>query len=285
MARFDMTGGPGSDLVWADFHEAFDLGRHRVLQMDNPGSLGGHDLGDTITETRHGTTLISNFRDLVLNEDGGVVGGELTDMFWLIAVHNGVGLHSVTGLHAQAADLYQASLTLTAADDQALWMAQLAGHDVFNLSAFGDTVDGFDGDDRVNGNGGADVIHGGAGDDRLFGNDGDDQIFGDDGNDSLRGGAGDDTLYGGTHAFHGDTMMGGSGEDHFVFGIGNASVYVRDFRHGVDKLVIDGGGTIGFADLGILKGSSATSITAGETHITLDYFTGHHLDASDFIFL
>ncbi len=283
MARIDTTLGLGSDLSWANFFGQFDVSLpHLVLQMNNPGTVGDHPLDDTITLTQHRTSLIANFRDLVLDGDHMAVGGRLSGLF---VVRDGVALSEVTGLDAQAADVFQAALTPTGADDQLLWMAQLSGHDTFRLSAFDDTANGFAGNDVLQGNGGADHLQGGDGDDRLFGGAGNDQLFGDDGNDRLHGGTGDDTLYGGTHSNLGDSLYGGSGADQFVFGTNNASVYVDDFKNGVDKLVIDGGGSVGFGDLQIITGSADTLITVGETHITLHLFNGHHLDASDFIFL
>ena len=282
MTKIDTTAGPGSDLIWANFYGQFDLtAHHRVFTPDNPGTLGGHALDDTITLTRHGTALVSNFRDLVLDEAGVVTGGTLTALY---VVQDGVVVSEVTRLQASATDLFAAAQTPTGADDQMLWMAQLGQRDVFDLSAFDDTAAGFAGDDILHGNDGADDLYGGQGDDRVYGGTGNDRLFGEDGNDHIHGGAGDDTLSGGAHSTMGDTLSGGAGADHYVFDTMSGNITVTHFQKGQDKLVIDTGAQ-SIDDLLIFRSFNETVISIGSVSIHLDFFNGDRLDASDFIFV
>lgn len=282
MVVLNTTGGPGTDLSWADFFGQFDFPtRHRVLQLDNPGSLGGHDLDDTITFTKTGIASIANFAGLVLDADGVPTDGELTALF---AVQNGVLLAQITGLHTAAHDLYLVAQTPNGADDQQLWMSQLSGHDRFDLSEFDDIADGFAGNDLMLGNGGNDQLHGGHDDDRLFGGSGNDRLFGETGRDRLFGGLGDDTLNGGGHSVLGDTLYGGGGADQFVFDTQSGIEYIHHFQNGIDKIVIDTGAH-SIADLSIFGNQDGTFILVGDISIHLEFFNRAHLDASDFIFL
>jgi Ca2+-binding RTX toxin-like protein len=112
---------------------------------------------------------------------------------------------------------------------------QLTGTDG-NNKLFGD---GFR--NTLDARGGNDTVRSGAGNDDVTGGTGADRLYGGTGNDILRGGSGVDTL------------QGEAGADRFVLshtGLANADKVV-DFRHGVDKIVLDAprfdGGS--FADL------------------------------------
>ncbi|MEP0323311.1 calcium-binding protein [Bauldia litoralis] len=91
-------------------------------------------------------------------------------------------------------------------------------------------------------------IWGGGGDDVLWGDDasgahlfggrGRDTLLGSMGDDILKGGKGRDTLesYGGA-----DIVKGGKGADRFVFwesDIASGVDTIRDFKHGVDKILV-----------------------------------------------
>jgi Ca2+-binding RTX toxin-like protein len=66
--------------------------------------------------------------------------------------------------------------------------------EVFEGSAFNDSIFGSDGDNELYGLAGNDYIFGGAGRDLIFGGDGDDFLIGDFGSDQINGGAGVDTV-------------------------------------------------------------------------------------------
>jgi serralysin len=85
--------------------------------------------------------------------------------------------------------MYNAALTSSTTDDQAIISSILSGDDTFYLSAYADRVTGYSGHDNVYGYGGNDSLDGGTGNDTLLGG---------TGNDILIGGTGKDTLTGGT---------------------------------------------------------------------------------------
>lgn len=104
----------------------------------------------------------------------------------------------------------------------------------------GGTLMGSSSADLLWGGDGDDLIYGGAGADKVYGGYGDDTLLGESGSDYLRGEAGTDWLWGGSGA---DVLAGGSGTDYFVFrtGDGTATDTVRDFRVGMDQLVLGDG--------------------------------------------
>ena len=136
--------------------------------------------------------------------------------------------------------------------------------DVFQGSAFSETINGTenndeifgaDGDDQLNGFGGDDRLHGDDGRDRLFGGVGQDTLFGGDLNDTLNGGSGSDTLFGGEgeDSLRGDDgndflygnkgddyLEGGDGDDTYFYspGDGNDRISGSNFSGvGIDRLV------------------------------------------------
>ncbi|MGQ3674755.1 beta strand repeat-containing protein, partial [Xanthobacter sp. TB0139] len=133
-------------------------------------------------------------------------------------------------------------------------------------------VVGTNSDDSLTGASLSDLLIGNAGNDALIGDAGDDIIFGDNtgaelaelpegvsfGNDTIDGGAGNDIIIGGGQAAGGqDTMMGGTGDDAFVFRLGEdftglnsetgkssvgaevSNDIITDFGNGNDVLVFD----------------------------------------------
>lgn len=96
------------------------------------------------------------------------------------------------------------------------------GDDTLILTGFGDTINGYRGNDYINGLVGDDSIRGGKGDDYLRGAKGDDLLMGDRGNDVLRGDLGSDTL------------IGGSGSDTFY---ASSSDTIVDFNYLEDILI------------------------------------------------
>lgn len=95
-------------------------------------------------------------------------------------------------INVPLADIYNASLTLSRADDLRVIERALSGNDVFRLSFEADRAFGMAGNDTLYGNGGDDTLGGGTGDDMLFGGAGQDRLLMDAGNDLLDGGAGTD---------------------------------------------------------------------------------------------
>jgi len=124
-----------------------------------------------------------------------------------------------------------------------------------------DTIIGDAQDDTLFAQAGNDVVLGGAGNDVVFGSAGDDLIFGGIGNDFIVGGAGNDLLYGGT------TAGEGTGQDIFVFGIGEGIDIVLDFEIGIDAIGLTGG--LSFGQLDVVQSAQDTVINAASTGETL----------------
>lgn len=161
--------------------------------------------------------------DITINGTQAVTGGVVTG--YVEAYHNGSEWAHYLGMEdfsASALDLYNASQTLSIADDYAIISAALAGTDQFELSGFSDYAFGLAGNDTLRGNGGTDTLLGGSGDDALI------------------GGPGNDRLVGGTGK---DLLTGASGADHFIFQKASASSgrastadVISDFVRGTDKI-------------------------------------------------
>ncbi|RXH10118.1 Hint domain-containing protein [Bradyrhizobium guangzhouense] len=119
--------------------------------------------------------------------------------------------------------------------------------------AFGVTIEeaiGGSGNDTITGNGADNYLDGGAGNDALFGGDGNDWLEGGSGNDSLYGGSGVDDLHGGSGDDHldgggnrdslgqaglsPDVLLGGDGNDTFVYQSGYRATEIADFTQDVD---------------------------------------------------
>jgi Ca2+-binding RTX toxin-like protein len=104
-----------------------------------------------------------------------------------------------------------------------------------------DVLEGSPFNDRLTGLGGDDFLIGGTGADTLDGGAGNDELRGEGGNDILEGGAGNDVLAGGTGEFGGggEGEGGGSadsGDDLLVGGKGD-DTYLFNFGDGVDTIV------------------------------------------------
>jgi Ca2+-binding RTX toxin-like protein len=100
----------------------------------------------------------------------------------------------------------------------------------------GQTLHGTETANSLTGNISDDVIYGLGGADNLMGGAGDDHLYGGAGNDKLSGGIGNDILVGGIGA---DSLEGGMGVDRFVFNDLTVPDTIRDFRPGVDRIVLD----------------------------------------------
>ncbi len=107
-----------------------------------------------------------------------------------------------------AVAMYQAVVSTTPTDDQALLRAMLAANDLLTGSDDNDYMAGWTGNDS---------LLGGRGDDTLAGENGADSLSGEQGNDSLAGGNSGDVLFGGDGR---DTLSGGIGGDKMTGGLG-----------------------------------------------------------------
>ncbi|MFK3771356.1 beta strand repeat-containing protein [Pseudomonas sp. NPDC089406] len=159
-----------------------------------------------------------------------------------------------------------------------------AGNDTLISGAFGDSLDGRDGndtlygglgndslqggagDDIVYGDEGDDVIQGGVGNDTLYGGEGNDSMWGDEGDDIIYGGAGDDKLYSGDGLYGNDILDGGEGNDFLKGGVGNDKLYGGagdDYLNGGagDNILVGGAGN----DTYVVNGANEQIIeNAGE---------------------
>jgi len=116
----------------------------------------------------------------------------------------------------------------------------------------------------IEGGAGDDTLIGGRGDDFLYGEEGNDFLFGGPGNDYLDGGDGNDTLNGGaddsdTPVGDDDSLIGGSGNDTYVFDLAVNDVYGNPLHLGIDSIFETGLGGgyydviqgLGLAGLGV----------------------------------
>lgn len=100
------------------------------------------------------------------------------------------------------------------------------------------TVDGRAGDDRILGGAGADALGGGAGADRIEGGDGRDLLHDSDGRADMLGGAGDDAFV--FRAGHVGVIDGGAGHD--AAALSGAGVFALEALTGVETILGDGAG-------------------------------------------
>ncbi|MEM9090297.1 MAG: calcium-binding protein, partial [Cyanobacteria bacterium P01_F01_bin.53] len=145
-----------------------------------------------------------------------------------------------------------------------------------------DIIDGGAGRDLLYGNQNNDIIFGGADNDRIFGGSGNDILSGDAGRDIITGNSGDDILMGVTGN---DVLTGGSGSDVFVFGNGDGTDTVKDFKVGTDKIGLVEG-ELTFSDLTFEQRGRRTFLgvaSTGETLAILDRVTASSLTESSFI--
>jgi Ca2+-binding RTX toxin-like protein len=93
-------------------------------------------------------------------------------------------------------------------------------NDTITGNSYGNSLYGFGGDDLLTGGSGNESLLGGYGNDTLNGGDGNDTLSGDGGDNLVDGGDGNDYFYssGGINAGK-DTLLGGAGDDVFVYSI------------------------------------------------------------------
>ncbi len=100
-----------------------------------------------------------------------------------------------------------------------------------------DTLYGREGNDTLFGQDGADVLNGGTGSDTLYAAEGNDTLYGSEGADRLYGGAGRDVLFGeaGADVFFFEKMQ-------LIGGSLDTGDFIRDFEHGVDRIILSKAG-------------------------------------------
>ena len=149
-------------------------------------------------------------------------------------------------------------------------------------SAFGDDIDGRDGNDRLYGLDGHDDLDGGRGSDQLYGDAGNDDLDGGAGNDRLDGGTGDDKIEGGRGN---DILTGGAGADRFEFERGDGRDIITDFVNGEDRIELDDFNAATIQSMiGQARqvGSDVVLTLSADSSITLQNFRLSDLDLSDF---
>lgn len=150
-------------------------------------------------------------------------------------------------------------------------------------SAFGDDIDGRDGNDRLYGLDGHDDLDGGRGSDQLYGDAGNDDLDGGAGNDRLDGGTGDDKIEGGRGN---DILTGGAGADRFEFERGDGRDIITDFVNGEDRIELD---DFSYAQaMAVINraqqvGDDVVLALSADTTISISNMQLAQLDISDFI--
>lgn len=194
-------------------------------------------------------------------------------------------------------DISPEVIKFISAEDSETGVAQLAiSYEVSGTTAiydiaFGQRINGTNGDDTITGSIGDDIIKAKGGDDTVEGGAGDDLISGDKGHDDLSGDAGDDLIKGrkGADVIDGgtgdDELWGGAGADTFVFDLGDGNDVISGLSA---KDTIDLSATgLTFADLTITDNGGSFTVEYGTEGDTIEvYTTGNNsvLDADDFAF-
>ena len=143
-----------------------------------------------------GTNYLTAFGGPIIEVGGdAITGGTVTgfiEYYW-----NGAEWFpflGVDGFSVSAKELYQTVGTTDTSDEYAIFTAALSGDDVFYLSDYDETVNGYAGNDVIDGGKGNDIINGGDGNDIISGGDGNDIINDGKGYDTIDGGKGIDTF-------------------------------------------------------------------------------------------
>ncbi len=122
-----------------------------------------------------------------VNSRGDITGGTVTG--YLESVFLGgqyVISYGIQNFTISAERIYNAALTRSKTDDNALLRDLFDGDDVLSMSSGDDIADGLDGDDIVRGFGGDDSLRGGQGNDTLNGGLGNDTLDGGQGHDQVQ---------------------------------------------------------------------------------------------------
>lgn len=219
--------------------EDFDFAFGNGSGTFGPTSLVFSDGTSTATFTGIGLETTSFFGFLT-----DVLAGTLTG---LEANDGGAQILSITGWSISAPDFYDFAV---ANNWKALWALMTSGSD---------DITGTTGRDKLLGGAGGDVLNGGRG------------------ADVVNGGAGKDTVAGGLGH---DQLIGGAAADKFLFNVdvsNENSDTVKDFVHGVDKVVLD---SSFFEELTVGKLAEGKFVTGteaadGDDFVIFDPLTGN----------
>ena len=124
--------------------------------------------------------------NIQVNSRGDITGGTVTGYLESVLLNGQYVISFIfQDLSISAERIYNAALTPSTIDDEALLRELLVGDDLLSMSSGNDFADGLGGDD---------IIRGFGGDDTLRGGDGNDTLDGGFGNNMLNGGAGNDRV-------------------------------------------------------------------------------------------
>jgi len=181
------------------------------------------------------------------------------------------------------------------------------GQDFLDGGLDNDFLDGGNGDDKLFGQEGHDNLKGGEGQDALYGGLGNDRLEGEGGEDRLYGEAGNDTLVGGFDVCR-DNLFGGEGDDLLDSGLGDdylnggagfntligssgydtfvvtssGYAFIKDFKVGVDRIILEGLNSTDLRFTGISK--EGTFISNGTNSFAeLVGVQQGHLSNTDFL--
>jgi len=223
-------------------------------------TIDGGTGADTVRGGLGNDTLIADNADVLIDGDNGtVVGGGTADVLQgnvfndtsdgqiiNVEIFNAVAVDAVTGANIDLASQTEGFVINGTADDNDTATAATGadtivaglGNDTVNAASGDDNVSGGAGNDVLNGQDGNDTLAGGVGDDTIDGGNGNDFLLGGDGFDSIVGGDGNDTITGGVNGVadtvvgNDDTLLGGAGDDLFIF---------ADAAELADDASVDGG--------------------------------------------
>ncbi|HEY8577188.1 MAG TPA: calcium-binding protein [Devosia sp.] len=266
-------------------------------------TLNGHEGDDVLWGGDGDDTLIGgDGRDSMQGDAGAdiMIGGlgddsyKLSDAQDVIVEDAGEGIDQVTSNLASytlGANLENLMLNWSSGNSTGIGNSlanRISGNEGNNI------LSGEDGNDSLDGSYGDDTLMGGAGNDILQGSRGMDILKGGTGIDTLTGGDGDDILEGGTDTDY-DWLSGGSGNDIFVFRLGDGNDGISDFEaHGGtangDVIELHGQSVSTFAELMAnavdwsVSGFSVINFDGG-VHVKLYGVSLSQLSADDFRFV
>ena len=156
---------------------------------------------------------------MTVNAQQEITGGTATgylETYWDGSAY--VPYFAIENISINAIDIWNAALTTSLTDDDALLVSMLSGDDTINGSSYGDTLLGLNGNDK------------------FYAGDGDDTIFADAGNDIIYGGNGTDTY----------SAASLSRSDLFVSKISGgfkleSTQFGTDLLYGVEKVLLSDG--------------------------------------------
>ncbi len=198
---------------------------------------------------------------ITVNVSGAVTGGRIGSVVSYFT-DDGERFYNTALLDADfsASALYNAQISRSTSDDQALLASIYRNDDEIELSRFDDYFEARAGDDEMIGARGTDTLLGNTGDDTLLGGFGADRLIGGDGNDE---------------------MSGGAGKDVFVFRNNGDSETITAFADGADKIEIQDAESL---TVNVTQTGDDVRIRFGTTEIFVLNADRDDFSRSDFIF-